>query len=523
VNSALTRQEKVWDYIVVGTGIGGGTAGLRLAQAGFSVLFLEKGRSPRNQESIQGEFAELHLTELPESEAFQRGGRFHQRIFDATGSRLRQLRPFLGQGVGGSSALYGMVLERFQESDFRNWPISFQTFSKFYAEAEDLFKVRKETHYKHPGNQKLAAFLKEAELTPYSLPLANANNPSCGNCQSVLCKFKCKNDSGKICIEPAIELHKAELITECEVETIDSVEAKITGVTVHKKGTKYSLQGRNVILAGGAILSPLLLKKSVSQTFPFGLGNHSAQVGRNLMRHFVDLYALKIDSDPENPNAKEIGFNDFYENKGNRLGTVQSFGRLPPTEVMLAQLEGTLQSKIAKVLFSAVKPLLRTVFLRQTKGRLVMASIIEDTPQFENRVWACGDKILIHYKISKEDQIRIAAFRTKLKDIFKPLGLLFLQSSEKNEMLAHVCGTCRMGLDPATSVVDLENKVHGTENLFVVDSSFFPTSGGTNPALTIAANALRVAEILVYRERLKEPATRRHHFPQATADRRDKE
>jgi choline dehydrogenase-like flavoprotein len=86
-----------------------------------------------------------------------------------------------------------------------------------------------------------------------------------------------------------------------------------------------------------------------------------------------------------------------------------------------------------------------------------------------------------------------------MRRILKPYRHLLLKQGENNRRLAHVCGTCRFGLDPRDSVLDRDNKAHGIDNLYVVDASFFPSSGGTNPALTIAANALRVAEHLINR------------------------
>jgi choline dehydrogenase-like flavoprotein len=79
----------------------------------------------------------------------------------------------------------------------------------------------------------------------------------------------------------------------------------------------------------------------------------------------------------------------------------------------------------------------------------------------------------------------------------RPYWFLRLHQAEKNRMLAHACGTCRFGLDPADSVLNADNRAHGIDNLYVVDASFFPSSGGTNPSLTIAANALRVAQKLL--------------------------
>lgn len=518
-----TREDQVWDYVIAGTGMGGGPLGLRLAQAGFSVLFLEKGRSPSSQYSIKGRFAELAMEEgKDEIEILRNAGRFSEILYDATKNRIRKLRPFLGQGVGGSSALYGMVLERFQPNEFKSWPLSYQCFSKFYDDAERLFRVRKGNTYRHPGTRLLEQTFRNAKLHPYPLPLANESHLSCGNCQSVLCESGCKNHSGNICVDPAVQMHGASLWTDCDVKKIETSGARATGVSVFHEGTLKVIRAHNVILSAGALASPVLLLKSKSDFFPNGLGNQSGLVGRYLMRHLVDLYALKIDSDPDNQQTKEIGLNDFYEVNGEKLGTLQSFGRLPPTEVILTQMEMSLPFRLLKPLLRLAKPFLRFVINQKTKGRLVMASIVEDSPRFENRVWTDGEKTFISYEIPSNDRRKVAMLRNRLAALFRPLGLWFLAASENNEMLAHVCGTCRMGEDAATSVLGIDNRVHGFKNLFVVDASFFPTSGGTNPALTIAANSLRVAELLIQEANTTERATERRPFDSATPDRQGK-
>jgi choline dehydrogenase-like flavoprotein len=84
-----------------------------------------------------------------------------------------------------------------------------------------------------------------------------------------------------------------------------------------------------------------------------------------------------------------------------------------------------------------------------------------------------------------------------MKDLLRPYRVTLVKQAENNKQLAHACGTCRFGTDPRDSVLDKNNRAHGLSNLYVVDSSFFPSSSGTNPALTIAANALRVADHLI--------------------------
>ncbi len=496
--SFASSTTKIWDYIVIGTGMGGGPVGLKLAEAGFSILFLEKGKSPEEPQALKGQFAELFSQSSDiTNETLQRAGRWTDEILDCSSDKAKKIKTFTGSGVGGSSALYGAVLDRFQPSDFAQWPIAYSTFASYYDQAEALFQVKRRNIPTHPGNIKLTAHFEKLGLHPYQLPLATADKESCGICQGFLCNKSCKNDSGKICIEPAVKKHGAEILLQCDVQKIEVSEHTVSGVRGMCLKQSFFIRARHVILAAGGLHSPVLLQKS-------GIGNQSGQLGRNLMRHFVDLYALKVDSDPENPRSKEIGFNDFYETQEIVLGTVQSFGRLPPTTVILDGLQRDLfldGQHLLEFLIRLFRPVLNLVVQRVTAGRLVMASIMGDDPQLENRVWWEDGKICIAYKISPQDLKRISIMRKKLKSIFRPFSLMFISTAEKNKMLAHVCGTCRMGTDPQTSVVDLSNRVHGIDNLYIVDSSFFPTSGGTNPALTIAANSLRVADILIAQEK----------------------
>jgi choline dehydrogenase-like flavoprotein len=133
---------------------------------------------------------------------------------------------------------------------------------------------------------------------------------------------------------------------------------------------------------------------------------------------------------------------------------------------------------------------------------LVLATTLEDLPYAGNRVQlaegALSDTsaIRMHYAIAAYDRERIAEFRRVMKATLEPKRMRLVKQAENNQRLAHACGTCRFGTDPTTSVLDAHNRVHDLDNLFVVDSSFFPSSGGTNPSLTVAANALRVAHAL---------------------------
>jgi choline dehydrogenase-like flavoprotein len=147
--------------------------------------------------------------------------------------------------------------------------------------------------------------------------------------------------------------------------------------------------------------------------------------------------------------------------------------------------------------FGWVKGVLGWFLARLFSRTLILASVQEDLPYGDNRITLGeeGEPVL-EYRVRPEEKARITLFRDKLKALLSPYRFLVFKEAQNNERIAHVCGTCRFGDDPGTSVLDRNNKAHELDNLYVVDSSFFPSSGGTNPALTIAANALRVAEHL---------------------------
>jgi choline dehydrogenase-like flavoprotein len=126
---------------------------------------------------------------------------------------------------------------------------------------------------------------------------------------------------------------------------------------------------------------------------------------------------------------------------------------------------------------------------------------MEDLPYLDNRVMVPAaakspqeSRIQIQYRIGPGEQARIQSFRNSLRKAFGSHRFILIKQAEHNERIAHACGTCRFGLTPRDSVLNTFNRAHSVDNLYVVDASFFPSSAGTNPALTIAANALRVAD-----------------------------
>ena len=519
-----------WDAIVIGSGMGGATLGYTLARRGWNVLFCERGPA-RSKADLLGDYAELGATTA--NTAGLRGGlRWPEPVEDRGPGKVRTFVPFIGSGSGGSSALYGMAMERLFAADFgpapggagagcfppsaRTWPISYADLEPHYRQAELLYRVRGTPDLLRgldpslpppppmsPAAAALAESLSLRGLHPYQLPSACEYVAGCTSCQGYLCPYPCKNDSWRVALRPAIEQHGATLLDECEAVQLASSSRTVTGVECVRQGRPLTLKGRVVIVAAGALNSPALLLRSASREWPDGLANRSGLVGRNLMRHLIDLYAVKVPvRQPFDNRRKEIAFNDFYVHEGTKLGTVQSFGRLPPPEMILAAMQEDLAGSghaWARPLLGLASPALRAYLTRFVDRRLTLASIVEDSADPENRVELtapASGRIAIRYRISDSDRQRVERMRQLMKAALAPLRYTLIPEAHKNERIAHACGTCRFGDDPRTSVLDRNCKAHGLDNLYVVDASFFPTSGGTNPSLTIAANALRVGEHL---------------------------
>lgn len=237
-NACLDPERVAWDVIIVGAGMGGGTLGYALARAGRRVLFVEKGRShldvPDNP--TLGRYPEevWDLAVEPEAEYRNRlllSGRYPAMAEDVTGGHSRRFIPHIGCGTGGSSALYGMVLERLFPSDFtpgkvfgdaedstlpESWPISYDDLAPWYAEAERLFRVHGSADPVRPesddgllppaaltrANQELFDFLKGRGLHPYHLHIGCESVSRCSTCQSYLCARGARTTPGESASRP---------------------------------------------------------------------------------------------------------------------------------------------------------------------------------------------------------------------------------------------------------------------------------------------------------------------------------
>lgn len=524
-------EHVVWDAIVVGTGMGGGMLGYSLARSGRRVLFVEKGRStlPGAPGTIRASTPELAESWAGRSaaayhDALARAGRTTDEIEDISGPFRRRFVPLLGSGTGGSSAIYGMACERFfvrdftPRQDFRDpgastvpdaWPVSYDQLRPWYAAAEKLLAVRGQPDPLRPeaagvglpaappfsaDNRPLVEHLARRGLHPYHLPMACDYTDGCTTCDGYLCHQSCKNDAARNCVLPAVAEHGAQLLPDCRAVRLDADRTGVRQVICEHRSGMLALKAKVVVLAAGALATPVLLLNSRSADWPRGLANGSDWVGRNLMRHLIDYIETwpQPDCNITTPN-KQIGLNDFYFWEGQKYGTLQSAGSMPPVEVLTNQRGW--QAKVLRLM----SPATRQIY-EYFNGGLVLAAIMEDLPYLDNRVLPSDRpsvdgrrRTRIQYHLHASEIERRAVFLRQVKEALAPFRNITFRTAKSNGNLAHVCGTCRFGTDPKSSVLDQQNRAHEVDNLYVVDASFFPSSTGLNPSLTIAANALRVA------------------------------
>ena len=543
-----------WDVVVIGTGMGGSTVGYRLASLGRRVLFIEKGLylqdasvepnladgglrshgADRAAQVLEGDFS-------PESRL--RSGKWPSRLQGTTTFGALDFYAPLGCGTGGSTLLYAAALERLSPSDFNpranypdvhgstlpdRWPISYDDLRPYYEQAEKLYRVRGtvdplavelgDSLLEPPPlslrDHHLEVSFKSLGLHPYRVHVGCDFVNGCQMCTSGRCLRACRSDAAQVCLLPALRQFGASIVPECEVVRLQADAHRVTSVHCRRDGVTMSIRARVVVLAAGAYMSPIILLNSRSDAWPDGLANKSGLVGRNLMFHVSDFFAVTpIERLSADGPAKSLALNDFYVHMGNKYGTFQTAGAaIVPGQIMqylrdIAQKEPTWWKRLAsprptwwrKLSSPAVRLvalLLYHVF--NFKNAAIWASIIEDLPYHDNRVVAdprARNGMRFEYRYTDELKARVAAFRALLTKAVSPHRTIVL-SGENNINFGHVCGTCRFGDDPSKSVLNRDNRAHGLANLYVVDASFFPSSGGTNPSLTIAANALRVAEAI---------------------------
>jgi choline dehydrogenase-like flavoprotein len=495
-----------YDVIIIGTGAGGGTMARALAATGKRILILERGDFlPREKQNW-------------DSYAVNRLGRYkaEETWLDRRG---REFHPSIHYWVGGNTKFYGAALIRMRPRDFAEllhhggvspaWPIDYTELEPHYVAAEHMYKVHGQhgvdptegpasADYAYPAISHEPAILELCEAMrqngqePFPMPIgidldetdARASTCiRCNTCDGYPCLVDGKSDAHVIGIERALTFPNVTLLTRALVTRLetDASGRSVRQVVVERDGVSQRYSADIVVLAAGAINSAVLLLRSASAKHPQGLANSSGAVGRHYMAH--NNTGLLCISPRLNPTSfqKTMGLNDYYwgaSDSDRPLGHIS----------LLGKMDGTTMK-------TGAGPLVPTcLFDRMARHSFDFWLTSEDLPDAANRVeLTSGGRIKLSYVPNNlEAHVRLVA---KLKQIIAGLLPFGLKLDKRIPLAgtAHQCGTLRFGDDPRSSVLDRNCRAHDLDNLYVADSSFFVSSAAVNPALTIMANALRVA------------------------------
>ncbi len=515
-----------YDVIIIGTGAGGGTLAHRLAPSGKRILLLERGDYvPREKDNWSTKAVNLE-------------GKYNTKEVwrDADG---QELHPHTNYWVGGNTKFYGAALFRLRREDFGEikhwggtspaWPISYEDLEAYYTQAEHLYHVHgrrgedptdppASAPYLHPPVshepriQQLADDFTRLGLKPFHVPLGvllDERDPRksrcirCETCDGHPCLVYAKSDAQVLCVDPALEHSNVTLLTGAYVARLETSPSgrEVTRVIVERAGATEVYSADIVVVACGAINSAALLLRSVNDRHPRGLANGSDVVGRHYMGH-VNSVLMALSKCP-NPTVfqKTLGVNDFY------LGSKE--WEFPMGHISFV---GKLDGDTLKAGAPAIAP--GWTLDLMAKHSLDFWLTSEDLPDPGNRVTLdrAGNIVLSYQPNNEEGHERLIE---KLKHLMRQQTRCTVHGHECHEGLfarslylgqriplagvAHQNGTIRFGRDPKSSALDPNCRAHEVDNLYVVDASFFPSSGAVNPALTIMANALRVGDHLLER------------------------
>jgi choline dehydrogenase-like flavoprotein len=486
-----------YDVIIIGTGAGGGTMAHALSTTAARVLIVERGDFvPQEDENWNPEAVWKHLRYQTKERWVDRDG--------------REFPPYTHYSVGGNTKFWGSVMYRLRREDFQDlqhldglspaWPIDYDTLAPYYDCAERLYFVHGSAGsdptdpprgpYPYdpvphsPLIAEIVAQLQADGLHPSPLPLGLQEGcVLCNTCNSFACKIHAKSEADVCCVRPALTRANVTLWTNACARRLltDVAGQRVASVEIERDGELRNVAAPVVIVSCGAVNSAALLLRSATDKHPNGLANSSGLVGRRYMAH---LATMMQGFHPFRPNTtvfqKTVAINDFYL-------------RGPDCEYPLGQIQS--QGRTHGVMAQTVVPWIPVWAYDAWVARGVdWLAMSEDLPDPDNRVIVESDgRIRLHYR---PNNLRAHARLVKeTKNILKRLGFwCVVTHSHGPRNTTHQCGTLCFGNDPRTSVLDSFCRAHDVENLFVVDASFFPSSAAVNPGLTIAAQALRVAE-----------------------------
>ncbi len=487
-----------YDAVVVGSGFGGSLVARVLVSAGFKTALLERGQWAR-RDDVDWDQSEILLK--------QRYRGTSPLLIKQYGSRVFQ-RVYANEVVGGNSVFYGGASLRLRPADFARWPFAYGDLAPYYTQAEQLMGVHGEAGADPQEPPGVAAYPHEAielsaparriyetgqalGLQPFKIPLAinfsDATRPlclRCITCDGFPCKVEAKNDMASTVLAEA-QAAGLQIIVGAVARRLLQKSGRVEGVEYvdGESRQSYTLRADRVVLAAGALGSPALMQRS---------GYDHPLIGRFLMRHCNGVVnnIFPFRTNPEQVFHKQVCFTDFYEDLRSELGSAVG---------------------VVQDIYSPAPPVIRhhTPWGLKTMAGLLAGNmqnllcVAEDEPRAKNRVRLAGESdafgmelVQVEHEYSEEDCRRRDYLMAEAGKVLRKSGGLF-RYRHLIDSFSHAVGTLRSAHTPEEGVLDADCRYWGAENLYVADGSFMPTSGGVNPSLTIAANALRVAERIV--------------------------
>ncbi|WP_376743684.1 GMC family oxidoreductase [Ensifer canadensis] len=495
-----------YDVIIIGSGVGGSVTARRLAENGARVLILERGdfvpREPENW-SVDTVF-------------FQKKYKAMDTWLDRNGNPFD---PGACYNVGGSTKFYGAALFRLREQDFETlehkggispaWPMRYCDMEPYYDQAERMFRVHgddtgdKTAPHRNgpypfgpvpsePAVAHLADRLRSQGISPSAMPNGVNSGAAgtcilCRTCDGFPCKIGQKNDAETCALEPALATGRVDLKTRTFARRIilSGDGRKVEAVEVEEKGETKRYSAPLFVVSCNAVNTAALLLRSASSSAAKGVANSSDVVGRHYMVH--NQTALMGLSHRINSTTfqKTLAINDWYFGDRNfpwPMGHMQ----------MLGKLQGGM-------LTANVPYLPRFLGNEMARHGMDWIALSEDLPDPNNRVTLEGSQIKLAVTLNNmEGHLELVK---RMKRALQRAGYpVVVTKSLVAHATAHQSGTVKMGSDPATSALDQYCRTWDHSNLFVIDASFFPSSAAVNPALTIAAQALRASDHILATE-----------------------
>lgn len=511
-----------YDVIIVGSGAGGGTLAQRLAPSGKRVLVLERGVwLPREIENwdatavfVENRYVSPDTWHDGEGHSFQ---------------------PQIHYVVGGATKFYGAALYRLRERDFGElkhhggispaWPIGYDVMEPYYTAAEQLYQVHgargedpteppASAPYPHPPVshepriQRLFDDMGAVGLHPFHSPSGvmldeahpeNSRCIRCATCDGFPCLVHAKADADVIAVRPALQHDNVTLLRNARVRRLeaDGTGRTVSSVVADVDGEEQRFSADIVVLSAGAANSAAILLASADDRHPHGLANGSDQVGRNYVFHNSRAFLAVSTEKNDTRFQKTLGLNDYYFGDADfdyPMGNLQMVGK---SSAPMYRGEKPLEAGLA--------PMFALTDVAEHAVDFWLS--VEDLPDPDNRVTLDGNgEIVLRYQPNNQEPMEQLYHRVKkhLSHLgMHPHHLIPRAAYMKNDVpvagCAHQAGTVRFGHDPATSVLDVDCRAHEVDNLYVVDTSFFPSIGAVNPALTAMANALRVGDRILER------------------------